>query len=133
MVLQSSVLSRKFNEPTPWYISAVVDPYPIIPTGLDESVSSIPCHFLQCFYCIPQSSHLPYSCLWRLSRNRSTINATTNTLPERSRKDLQKRLYENGRIRKFIADNSRFKMQLEFFWKLNRELSAINIRILPFS
>src|SRR5277367_1431570 len=45
MVLQCSVWSRKFNEPTPWYISAVVDPYPIIPTDLDESVSSAPCHY----------------------------------------------------------------------------------------
>src|SRR5277367_4091886 len=48
-------------------------------------------------------------------------------------KDLEKiykkRLYENGRIQKFIADNSRLKKVFIF----NLELSAINFRILPFS
>src|SRR5277367_2309088 len=54
---------------------------------------------------------LPYSCLWRLSRNRSTIDATTLTLPERSRKDLQKtslRKRKNSKIysRQFPIQNA---------------------------
>src|SRR5277367_2376784 len=50
-----------------------------------------------------------------------------------SKKSTKKRLYENGRIQKFIKDNSRFSFQKNSSCILNRELSAINFRILPFS